>query len=223
MTRPALLAALAAAPLAIVASQPAAAQEDVPDTYNTVIIYGDDECPQTSDVITVCARMDESERYRIPSALRQSDSPANESWPSKVRSYETVGDFGPLSCTAIGAGGELGCTAKFIEAAYAERAQGENVRFGQLIAEARAERLSTIDAEAADTQARVEELERAYMERLRREQEGEVATAVDPSPPPAEIADPDRLPPADLGPPQFEDDEDMGPQPLEAGAPTSIP
>jgi hypothetical protein len=64
-----------------------------------------------------------------------------------------------------------------IEAAYAEKAGSSNVRFAELIAQARAERLSTIDEEAAATQARVEELERQYMERLRREQEGETAPA----------------------------------------------
>ena len=112
-----------------------------------------------------------------PGGPRQSEDPANESWASRVKSFEAVGDFGPLSCTPIGAGGELGCTAKMIEAAYEERAGGSSVRFAELIAQARAERLSTIDEEAAATQARVEELERQYTERLRREQEGEVPTA----------------------------------------------
>ena len=157
-------------------SAPAAAQDEA--RVNQLIIYGDDECPQSSEgEITVCARLDESERYRIPESLRQSEDPANESWASRVKSFEAVGDFGPLSCTPIGAGGELGCTAKMIEAAYEERAGGSSVRFAELIAQARAERLSTIDEEAAATQARVEELERQYTERLRREQEGEVPTA----------------------------------------------
>ncbi len=146
------------------------------DRVNTLIIYGDDACPQSSpDEITVCARMNESERYRIPERLRQSEDPANESWASRVLAYEAVGDFGPLSCTPIGLGGELGCTAKQIETAYAERAQSSDVRFSQLIDEARQERLSTIDAEAAATQARVEELERQYMERQRQEDAGEAA------------------------------------------------
>ena len=188
MTR---LALLAAASLAALASQPAAAQDaqEGVDTYNTVIIYGDDECPQTTDVITVCARMDESERYRIPPNLRESDSPENESWTNRVKSFETVGDFGPLSCTPVGGGGDLGCTAKFIEAAYAEKRANPNVRFSQLIAEERAARLATIDEDAADTQARVEELERAYMEKVRREEEGEVAPPPS-EPQPAEVVDP---------------------------------
>ena len=202
---------------------PAQAQEDAGDKVNTVIIYGDDECPQsTPDTITVCARMDESERYRIPERLRESEDPANQAWAQRVRSFETVGAFGPMSCSNVGAGSELGCTVEFIAAAYAERAQGSEVRFGQLISQARQERLSEIDAEAAATQARVEELERAYMERLRREQAGEPAAALDPSAPPAAIYDPERQPPADLPEQPFEDENNPGPQPVDASAPAQI-
>ena len=167
-------------------SGPAAAQDQGPeDKVNTLVVYGDDACPTSSGgEIVVCARMDESERYRIPQALRESSDPANESWVSRVKSFETVGDFGPLSCSTAGAGSELGCTAKFIEAAYQERAQGPDVRFSELIAAARAERLSTIDAEAAETQARVEELERQYMEKVRREEAAAAGEPAEALPPP---------------------------------------
>jgi hypothetical protein len=155
---------------------PAFAQDAAGDKVNTVIVYGDDECPpSTGDEIVVCARLEESERFRIPERLRQSGDPANEPWASRVRAYETVGAFGPLSCSPAGSGGELGCTAKFIEAAYREKATSSDVRAGELIAAAREERLSTVDAEAAATQARVEELERQYLERARAEEAGEVA------------------------------------------------
>jgi hypothetical protein len=170
------LFAFAAATAAVFVSLPASAQQEAGDKVNTVIVYGDDECPQsTGSEIVVCARMEENERYRIPEALRQSNDPENEPWASKVRAYETVGNFGALSCSPAGSGGELGCTAKMIEAAYQERATSSDVRAGELIAAARGERLETIDAEAADTQARVEELERQYMERVRAEDAGEVA------------------------------------------------
>jgi hypothetical protein len=164
---------------------PAAAQDEAGDRVNTVIVYGEDECPPSSDgEIVVCARMDENERYRIPEALRQSESPENEPWANKVRAYETVGNFGALSCSPVGAGGELGCTAKMIEAAYQERRTSSDVRAGELISAARAERLETIDAEAAATQARVEVLEQQYMERVRAEDAGEVAPRTsDPSVP----------------------------------------
>lgn len=171
------------------AMQPAVAQtigvEPGSERVNTLIVYGDDECPQsTADEITVCARMDENERFRIPENLRLSDSPANESWATRVQSFEAVGDFGPLSCSPVGMGGELGCTAALIETAYAEKASSSSVRFSQLIEQARAERLSTIDAEAADTQARVEELERQYMEKVAREEAAEAAATPDPLPRP---------------------------------------
>ena len=158
----------------------ALAQDDGGDRVNQVIIFGDDACPRSEgDTITVCARLDESERYRIPPLLRNSSSPDNEAWARRAQSLETVGAFGPMSCTPVGAGGDLGCTIQSIEAAYAERAGGSNVRFSQLIEEERAARLAEIDSEAASTQRRVEELERAYMERLERERDAEDAAAPD--------------------------------------------
>lgn len=45
------------------------------------------------------------------------------------------------------------------------------MRFAQLIEEKRQERLSTIDQDAADEQARVEQLERAYLEGLEAERD----------------------------------------------------
>ncbi|WP_206436006.1 hypothetical protein [Altericroceibacterium xinjiangense] len=160
-------------------SAPASAQDSGGDKVNTLIIYGDDQCPQSNPgEIVVCARMDEGERYRVPEVLRQNEGPTNEAWATRVRSFETVGDFGPMSCTAVGAGGNLGCTAQLIEAAYQERAQAPGVRFSQLIEEERQKRLATIDEDAADTQARVEEIERQYAERLRQAREDGTADTV---------------------------------------------
>jgi hypothetical protein len=171
--------ALAAALIAVGAiAAPVAAQDEA--RVNQLIIYGEDECPQSTEgEITVCARLDESERYRIPPDLRQSSDPANQPWAARVKSFEAVGAFGPLSCTPTGLGGELGCTAKMIEAAYEERANSNSVRMAELVAQAREERLSTIDAEAAETQARVEQIEREYMARIARE---EAAAAGQPLP-----------------------------------------
>jgi len=182
----------AAIPLALVLPSAAAlAQEDGGDRVNQVIIFGEDECPVSEgDTITVCARLDESERYRIPPRLRASSSPDNEAWAQRARSLETVGRFGPMSCTPVGAGGELGCTVEMIEAAYAERAAGSDVRFSQLIEQERAERLSEIDAEAAATQARVEELERAYMDRLEAERDAGDDAAAAEGEAPADLATP---------------------------------
>ena len=156
------------------AAAPALAQgED--ERVNMVIVYGDDACPpSTADEITVCARKDESERYRIPAPLRFSDDPDNIAWTERVERYETVGEFGAMSCSPTGAGGFTGCTQKLIDAAYDEKREGSDVRFGQLIAEARAARLSTIDEAAAAEQERVEAIEKQYMERLEKEREGTV-------------------------------------------------
>ncbi len=176
-----LLTIAAAATAAGFVPAPAAAQDEGGDKVNTVLVYGEDECPESEgNEILVCARLPEDDRYRIPQALRQSDNPANQSWASRVQSFETVGNFGAMSCSPVGAGGELGCTAQMIATAYEERRSGPGVRAGELIAAAREERLSTIDDEAADTPARVEVIEREYMERLEREGRGEA-----PPPPPA--------------------------------------
>lgn len=169
-----LMAALGGVALA----SPLLAQEQVEtgdDSYNMVIVYGDDACPQsTADQIVVCARKGEGERFRIPERLRTSDSGANVAWAERVERLEMVGSFGAMSCSPSGAGGYTGCTQEMIKAAYADKANGSDVRFGQLVAEARAERLSTIDADAADEQARVEMIEKEYMERLERERAAEV-------------------------------------------------
>ncbi|MGZ8329353.1 MAG: hypothetical protein ACXWUV_17795, partial [Allosphingosinicella sp.] len=61
-------ALLAAAPAA--AQAPAAPRSAEPK-ISTMIIYGDDPCPpSTDDTIVVCARKPDKERYRIPEALR---------------------------------------------------------------------------------------------------------------------------------------------------------
>ena len=176
---------------------PAAAQDQAGDKVNVLDVYGNDPCPQSSaDEIVVCRRLDEGDRYRIPEALRQSDNPANVAWSERVRSFETVGDFGPLSCSPVGAGGELGCTARMIAQAYEEKRTGSAVRAGELIAAARGERLSTIDAEAAATQARVEVIEREYMARLEREQQADLPeSGAAPSAP--RVVEPLAVPPSD--------------------------
>ena len=151
---------------------PAAAQG--PDEkVNMVIVYGQDECPQPKgDEITVCARKGENERYRIPEALRGSESPENDAWNNKVLAYEMVGRTGTLSCSPVGQGGFTGCAQKMINQAYAEKGDDPAIRFSELIAAERARRLSTIDADAAATQARVEQAEREYDARREAEQSG---------------------------------------------------
>lgn len=168
------------AAIALGAAAPALAQQPVEspdDSYNMVIVYGDDVCPQsTSEQIVVCARKAEQERYRIPERLRFSDSPEGQAWAQRVERLEMVGKFGTMSCTPVGAGGFTGCTQEMIANAYADKAQGSEVRFSALVNQARAERLEGVDEEAREEQERVEMIEREYMERLERERSGETPT-----------------------------------------------
>jgi hypothetical protein len=191
-----LFALAALASVAAFAPAPVVAQDQPGDKVNVVDVFGEDPCPQSSDEeIVVCRRLDEADRYRIPEDLRQSDDPENVSWAQRVKSFEAVGDFGPLSCTPSGLGGELGCTAKMIAAAYEERRTGADARAAEQVAAARQERLATIDEEAAETQARVEALEREYLDRVAREDAGEVA------PPTSDAgAEPVVVDPADIAP-----------------------
>lgn len=158
-------------------SDPAAAQ-DTDYRINQLIIYGDDQCPVSTDSeITVCARKEESERYRIPEDLRSSEGPQNEAWTQRVLAYETVGKDGINSCSPVGMGGEFGCTTKLIQKAYAEKDGAASARFGELIQKEREKRLSTIDTDAAEQQKRVEEAEAQYDARKRAEEEAAARAA----------------------------------------------
>lgn len=184
------IALIVSAPLALLAvTQPAAAQ-DLTDPggerVNTIIIYGDDPCPQANgDEITVCARKPEAERYRIPAPLREQQSTRSEAWNEKVLAYETVGRTGTNSCSPVGPGGSLGCTQKLIDRAYAEKQQETDVGFAKLLEEERARRAATVDASAAATQARVEQAEREYEARERARQEAAPVPGADDSTVPA--------------------------------------
>ena len=151
--------------------------QEASERVNQLIIFGDDPGPvSATGEITVCARKDEAERYRIPETLRSDPGAAgNEPWSDKVRAYETVGAAGTMSCSPVGPGGATGCMNKLIETAYAEKRERGEVRFGQLIEAERAKRLATIDADAAATQARVETLEKEYDAKLAAERAAEDA------------------------------------------------
>ena len=168
---------LGAVAIAVSLSAPLAAQ-DADTSVNLVYITPDEECPEsTADVITVCGVLED--QYRIPSALRQSQSPENKAWTERVSEFQYVTAQGINSCSPVGAGGETGCTQELIRKAYADKANSADVRFGQAIEAARAERLSTIDADTAAEQRRVEQLEREYNERLERERESALPDEAD--------------------------------------------
>ncbi|QUL37314.1 hypothetical protein [Erythrobacter sp. JK5] len=191
--------ALVAAGFAL--ATPLAAQDDsltdnrppLSDDVQIAYVYGDDEAPPCPEGdICVFARLPENERFRIPPALRFSDSPQNNAWARRVESLELVGAFGAFSCSPAGAGGFTGCTQQLINDAYRDRKEGEDVRFSQLIEQARRDRLQSIDADAAAEQERVEQIEREYLERLERERAGAL---------PGEVENA-------AGPPSLNDDEE---------------
>lgn len=144
------------------------------ETVRYQVVYGNDKCDpaQSDSEIVVCARLDESERFRIPPELRGNpNAPANQSWSNRVQSLEMIGRTGTGSCSPIGAGGFTGCTQRLIAQARAERAQNNEARFGLLVQQERERRLSTIDKDAAEQQARVEAAEKAYLEKQGKDQE----------------------------------------------------
>lgn len=178
---------LASAFALVAFAAPAMAQDDAGtdgEKVNQLIVYGNDPCPaSTGNEITVCARKPEGERFRIPEPLRGIDRPTSEAWSSKVLAYETVGRFGTDSCSPVGAGGFTGCTQQMLQKARAERKNGTDVKFGELIQKEREKRLSTIDAKAATEQANVEVEEKAYDARKAAEAaKNGTATAATPAP-----------------------------------------
>lgn len=162
------LLALSAAALAapVPAQQPGvpvpgaqAGPEDVP--VSQVIIYGDDPCPPGSeDVIVVCLRLSEDDRFRIPPNLREDpNAPVNQSWANRAIELSYVGRTGTDSCSTVGGGGFTGCFNQMVSQARAERRGSDQVNWARMIEEARQERLSRIDeeAEAAEAAAQAEE------------------------------------------------------------------
>ncbi len=86
-----------------------------------VTVFGTEECPKPSspDEVVVCARLPDSEIYRIPKPLRGATtarlSPfqANRALLLGDSSGGAGGAIG--SCTAIGGSGAIGCTRKDID------------------------------------------------------------------------------------------------------------
>lgn len=185
MKRTIIVAALIGAMAALVA-QPSLAQESTQqapnEKINQLIIYGEDPCPASSDgSITVCARKEEAERFRIPALLRgDPEASVNQSWNERVKAYETVGAAGVNSCSPVGVSGASGCVMKLVNRAYAEKRQSSDVQFGKLIEAERAKRMQSIDSDTAAEQARVEVLEKAYEEKLAKERAAETAAAQQP-------------------------------------------
>jgi len=106
----------------------AAAPQPFPQRTVATEVYGAESCPKAEDgTIVVCARRPESERYRIPKALRQTkrtDAPST-SWASRWASVENAGRYTmPNSCSVVGTGGQTGCTQMMLRQWFLERQSG---------------------------------------------------------------------------------------------------
>lgn len=120
LNRIVIAGAFAAIPLLM----PVAAHAQNAPQNGVLVIYGNDKCPTNSngEEIVVCRRVDEAERYRIPSTLREQGGPPQktESWAVRSEDALTSGNFGTGSCTTTGAGGGTGCFVKQATVAKAE-------------------------------------------------------------------------------------------------------
>ncbi len=114
--------------LMVVLALPAAlssARADAPERVTSIVVYGDDPCPQAKgDEIVVCAREPDSERYRIPKKLRETkkQSGGSLSWAARVRGLEDASrPQMPNSCSPVGSGGQTGCTTAMLRQWFLER------------------------------------------------------------------------------------------------------
>jgi hypothetical protein len=92
-----------------------------------VTVFGTEPCPKPTspDEVVVCARLPESEIYRIPDRLRQAERQvtpfqSNRSLLLGDASGAAGGSIG--SCSAVGPGGQIGCSRNQIDAWAKDRA-----------------------------------------------------------------------------------------------------
>lgn len=89
-----------------------------------VEVFGADKCPEGSrEEIIVCAPKPESDRFRLPTTLREAAVAAadRESQESRVDEMVALGRSGPGSCGVQGPGAFTGCFQRLVEGNKAER------------------------------------------------------------------------------------------------------
>ncbi len=89
-----------------------------------VTVFGNEACPKPSspDEVVVCARLPESEIYRIPTQLRQADRRNSPFEENRALLVGDVAGGGIGSCSAVGAGGAVGCNRRQVDAWASDRA-----------------------------------------------------------------------------------------------------
>ncbi|OYU16277.1 MAG: hypothetical protein CFE37_00930 [Alphaproteobacteria bacterium PA4] len=93
-----------------------------------VTVFGTEQCPKPTspDEVVVCARLPESEIYRIPAQLRRTET--RQSVFSRNRALllgDSAGGAGGSigSCSAVGPGGMIGCNNRQVDAWAADRTE----------------------------------------------------------------------------------------------------
>ncbi|MFW2831568.1 hypothetical protein [Sphingomonas sp. ID0503] len=116
----------------LIAPMPAPAEEAPPAEpaarMSTLIVFGNDPCPKSSDdEIVVCARLPESDRYRIPGRFRHKEKDAvSDGWVNRAATLDMVSRAGlPDSCSPVGSGGQTGCYRQFRQKWAAEQRQAK--------------------------------------------------------------------------------------------------
>lgn len=112
----------ASAPRSTLKPPPAPDADTSQPRQRLVTVFGNETCPKptSQDEIVVCARLPDSELYRIPERLRQADnkrvSPfqANRALLLGDASGGAGGSIG--SCSAVGSGGMIGCSNRQVDA-----------------------------------------------------------------------------------------------------------
>lgn len=89
-----------------IAATPAEAQK----RQKYIEVFGNDVCPEgENDEIVVCGRLPESDRFRIPTELREPSAADRESQEARVDEMVAIGRTGTGSCSSVGPGGFTGC------------------------------------------------------------------------------------------------------------------
>lgn len=95
-----------------------------------VVVYGDDDCPvaKAPDEVVVCSRRPETEKFRLPPAVRSQTQRPEEGGGSRALAIDQIGRAGPDSCTAVGPAGASGCArSEFMRNKSVRRADRDEI------------------------------------------------------------------------------------------------